>query len=246
MTLRFGSGGGRPPASHEVLLVDEDGGAWYLTGMPWPGQPPFHEIGAYRGDLGHAGAERLRALARACLAAPPQAPGFADAGTERLRLGDEEARWSRRDRAEPMQRFVEAARAAITTLRGTPVGAVRGELVGDRVRLTNPGSQPLEMSGGELRAGWGRSQPPPSPLRIAERPPTPATLPARLEPGESVELPLPDPGTSEDPDIFDTPYALVHLRWRPPIDAEGDELDGWLVAGRPAGAPQHRAAPRVA
>ena len=70
MSLRFFAGGGQPPQSHEVLLVEPDGEGWYLTGMPWPEQPPFDEIGRYRVELGAEGYERLAALARAVIAEP--------------------------------------------------------------------------------------------------------------------------------------------------------------------------------
>ena len=55
MSLRFFAGGGQPPQSHEVLLVEADGSGWYLTGLPWPEQPPFDEIGRYRVELGADG-----------------------------------------------------------------------------------------------------------------------------------------------------------------------------------------------
>jgi hypothetical protein len=99
-----------------------------------------------------------------------------------------------------------------------------------RVRLVNRGEHPLAVEEGELRAGWGRRTRTPSPLRIAERPPLAAALPGTLEPGRAVEAELGPPGTPEDAD-YDALYALVHLRWRPPIDREGPWLDGWLVAG---------------
>ena len=231
MTLEFRAAGGRPPASHEVLLVEPTGDAWYLTGMSWPAQPPFDEIGAYRVDLGRAEAERLAADARAALDAPRGRPGPADAGLELVRLDGRESDWSPEHRPPPAVRLVESARTAIAAAREHPWSVVQATLVDPtRVRLVNRGEHPLEVEGGELRAGWGRGTRTPSPLRIAERPPRESPLPGTLEPGRPVEAELGPAGTAED-DEYDAVYALVHLRWRPPVAAEGPWLDGWLVAG---------------
>jgi len=237
--LRFRAGGGRPPASHEVLLVDPGGEAWYLTGLPWPGQPPFDEIGAYHADLGAAAAGRLVDLARGVVEAPPGPDGPADAGSESVRLDGAEADWSPRARPEPAEGLVAAAREAIATVREHPWSVVHGVLIGPpdapRVRLVNRGDHPLAVEGGELRAGWGRSARPPSPLRLAERPPTRLDLPARLAPGAPLEAELGPPGTADD-ERYDTVYGLVHLRWQVPVAGEGDWLDGWLVTGPTRGA----------
>ena len=88
MSLRFFAGGGQPPQSHEVLLVEPDGTGWYLTGLPWPEQPPFDEIGRYRVELGAEGYERLAALARAVIAEPEPPAGYADSGDESVQLDD--------------------------------------------------------------------------------------------------------------------------------------------------------------
>jgi hypothetical protein len=230
VTLRFRAGGGRPPSSHEVLLVEDGGEAWYLTGLPWPRQPPFDEIGAYRRDVGAEAAGRLGDLARAVLAAPPAPDGPADAGLESVRLEGAEADWSPRRRPDAAEPFVEEARAVIAAVRERPWAAVQGVLGGGRLELRNRGLEPLAVEGIELRAGWGRSERAPSPLRLAERPSVELDLPPRLEPGATADFELPSPGEPED-DEYDRVYALAHLRWRPPVAGEGDRLDGWIVAG---------------
>lgn len=230
--LRFDAGGGRPPASHEVLIVEPDGEAKYLTGLPWPTQPPFDEIGAYRGRLDAALTGRLEAAARAVIEGPPGPPGPVDAGYESVRADGREAEWSPEARPPAASRLVDEARTAIALVRASPWAVVHGEIsTGEPlVRLVNPGREPLAVEGGELRAGWGRRTRPASPLRLAERPPGALELPAALDPGESVLAQL---GPAGEPEIdeYDTVYALVHLRWRPPVASEGEWLDGWLVAG---------------
>jgi hypothetical protein len=230
VTLEFRAAGGRPPSHHEVLRVEPGGEASYLTGLPWPAQPPFDEIGAYRTDLGRETAERLAADARAAIGAQAS-PGPADAGLELVRHDGREAHWSPEHRPPPAARFVDAARTAIATAREHPWSVVRATLLdATRVRLVNRGTDPLAVEGAELRAGWGRRTRVPSPLRLAESPPIAWPLPARLEPGAPVEAELGPPGAPQDED-YDTVYALVHLRWRPPVAADGEWLDGWLVAG---------------
>jgi hypothetical protein len=228
VTLEFRAGGGRPPSHHEVLRVEPGGDAWYLTGLPWPEQPPFDEIGAYSVELGHELVERLAAAAAPVLDAPPGPPGPADSGLEVVRLDGRQADWSPAVRPPGAEAFVGAARAAIAAAREHPWSAVRGTLVDrSRVRLVGRGEHPLPVQAGELRAGWGRRTRPPSPLRLAERPPVEWPLPATLDPGVPVEAELGRPGEPQD-DEFDAVYALVHLRWRAPA---GNWLDGWLVAG---------------
>ncbi len=233
MTLEFRAAGGRPPASHEVLLVEPTGEAWYLTGLPWPAQPPFDEIGAYRMDLGPETAQRLAGETAPVLSASPARPGPADAGLELVRLDGREAHWSPAHRPPPAERLVADARAVIVAAREHPWSVAHGTLVDrSRVRLINRGDHALEVQGGELRAGWGRRTQTPSPLRLAERPPHKWPLPRTLAPGSPVEAELPAPGDPEDDD-YDALYALVHLRWRPPVTSEGTWLDGWLTVGVP-------------
>jgi hypothetical protein len=230
VSLRFFAGGGQPPQSHEVLLVEAGGDGWYVTGMPWPEQPPFDEIGVYRVELGEPGYARLAALARAAVAAPAGDPGFADAGGESLRADGAEAGWSPRARSDAAQAFVDAAREAITAGRERPVAVARASLAGGRVSLTNRGARPLPGAGGELRAGRGPADHGPSPLRLARREPAAVELPAELAPGSTLEVALPSPGPVEDED-FPAPYALVNLRWRPGVPGVREEIDGWMLAG---------------
>ena len=230
MSLRFFAGGGQPPQSHEVLLVDPGGEGWYLTGMPWPEQPPFDEIGRYRVGLGAEGYERLAELARAAIAAPAAAAGSADAGGGSVRLEGAETGWGARGRSPAAQALVDAARTAITAARDQPSAVARAELGDGHVALSNRGEQPLPVAVGEVRAGWGPDDHAPSPLRLAYAEPSAVTLPAELAPGDRLELPLPAAAPDEDED-FATPYALVNLRWRPGVHGERDELDGWMIAG---------------
>ena len=230
MSLRFFSGGGQPPQSHEVLLVDAGGDGWYLTGMPWPEQPPFDEIGRYKVELGAEGYERLAALARAVIAEPEPAAGYADAGDESVRLDAAEASWSPPARSAAAQALVDAARAAITAARARPVAVARSELGAGHVTLTNRGEHPLPVTDGELRAGWGPADHPPSPLRLAYAEPAAIALPAELAPGDRLVFPLPAAAPDEDED-FTTPYALVSLRWRPGVPGEREEREGWMIAG---------------
>ena len=234
MSLRFFAGGGQPPQSHEVLLVNPGGEGWYLTGMPWPEQPPFDEIGRYRVELGDGGYERLAALAHAVIAEPEPAARYADTGGESVRMEDAEASWGARERSPAAQALADAARAAITAARDRPSAVARAELGDGCVALSNRGGQPLPVAGGEVRAGWGPADHPPAPLRLAYADPAAVALPAELAPGERVDLPLPDAAPDEDED-FTTAYALVSLRWRPGVPGERDELDGWMIAG-PVGA----------
>jgi hypothetical protein len=225
VTLEFVVAGGRRPAAHEVLRVEPAGTAWYLTGLP--AQRPFDEIGAYRADLG-AGLEALLGLARTVLAAPEPPDGPADAGLELVRADGGEASWSPQHRPDGGDALVEAVRAAIAVAREHPWAVAGGSLHGRTLHLVNRGVHALAVREGELRAGWGRPDRVPSPLRLAPRPPRALELPARLEPGAALEAELPDPGEPED-DAYTAVYGLVHLRWQPP---GGDEwLDGWLVAG---------------
>jgi hypothetical protein len=230
VSLRFFAGGGMPPESHEVLRAEPDGTGWYLTGMPWPEQPPFDEIGAYTAELGARGYERLAELARAAIAAPPASERTADGGVESVRLDGAEASWGPRDRSPAAAAFVAAAREAIAAARGRPFAVAGAELGDGRVVLRNRGAHPLPVTGGEARGGWGRADRPPPPLRLAVDAPRPVELPVALEPGAAVELALPPRGPVEDEE-FATAYALISLRWRPGVEGEPDELDGWLIAG---------------
>ena len=139
MTLRFAAGGGQPPQSHEVLRLDPGGDGRYLTGMPWPSQRPFDEIGVYVAttDLG-----RLAELARAVLAAPPPGGGHADAGGESVELDGAPASWGARDGARRPRRSSTRARAAIGAAREHPLAAVRARRGGRRARPPAPRRAP--------------------------------------------------------------------------------------------------------
>lgn len=231
--IRFRAGGGRPPRSHEVLLV-EAGGAWYLTGMPWPHQRPFDEIGAYRGALDATAVARLEQLAHAAAAEPAATEGDPDLGSEGVRVGDDEARWSPERRSPAAEAFVAAAREVIAELRSRPWGGIRGRLHDGRLELVNPGEHPLALGAGEAHVGFGRPDRPPSPLRLVVAAATTLDAPSQLDPAAPATFPLPDPGAPPaDYPGHDAVYALVHVPFRSPLEGEGDGgwIDGWLVCG---------------
>ena len=231
--IRFRAGGGRPPSSHEVLLVGPES-AWYLTGMPWPSQPPFDEIGAYHADLGAASAAGLEELARAAAEEPAAPGGDPDLGSEAVRFGGSESRWSPEARSHAAEAFVATAREVIAELRSQPWSVARGSLHDGRLELVNPGEHSLELGEGEAHVGFGRPDRPPSPLRLVVEPATALDLPSHLGPDAPAIRPLPDPG-SPRPDYpdHDAVYALVHLPFRSPLEGEGSDgwIDGWLLCG---------------
>ena len=156
--------------------------------------------------------------------------GHADAGGESVELDGAAASWGARDRSPAAEAFVDAARAAIGAAREHPLAAVRAEAADGRLVLRHRGERPLAVAAGEVHVGRGRLERPPSPLRLAGPDPSPFALPRVLTPGGSVPVALPAPPPVDDAD-FATPYALVHLRWRPEVPGEPDELDGWMISG---------------
>jgi hypothetical protein len=177
VTLRFHAGGGRPPRSHEELLVEPDGRATYRTGMPWPAQPPFEEAGVYADVIGPPAAARLHQLARAALADPPPAPEDPDTGAESVRIDGPRVRWDP-DHRPPV---ATAAREVIAHVRTHPLAALRAaRAAGDRLELTNPGREPVTLGGGEAWGGDG------SPLALVTGEAAALELPGALAPGEAV------------------------------------------------------------
>jgi hypothetical protein len=204
VTLRFHAGGGRPPRSHEELLVELDGRATYRTAMPWPAQPPFEEAGVYADRIGPPAAARLHQLARAALADPPPAPEDPDTGAEAVRIDGPRVRWDP-DHRPPV---AAAAREVIGHLRSHPVGALRAHAEPAGLELANPGREPVSLGGGEAWSGEG------SPLALVTGAAAPLALPGTLGPGEAVVVAAP-PG----------PRVLVHVT----LGVAGEEpLDAWL------------------
>ena len=193
MTLRFAAGGGQPPQSHEVLRLEPDGAGRYLTGMPWPEQRPFDEIGVYAAAADLA---PLAELARAVLAAPAPAGGHADAGGESVELDGAAASWGARERGPAAQALVDAVRAVIGAAREHPLAAVRAEAADAGLLLRHRGERPLAVAAGEVHLGRGRAERAPSPLRLAGPDPAPFALPAVLAPGATVPVALPAPPPS--------------------------------------------------
>jgi hypothetical protein len=224
VTLRYRYGGGRPPASLEVLLVGEDGTACYLAGNPWPKQPPFDEIGAYRAPGDWA---RLEELARAVIGAGGSgSPWSADSGVEAVELDGASAGWDPDEPPGPAGAFVREVRAAIADVRESPVAAARAELTDAAVRLTNRGSEALQLETGALHLERREEVHAPSPLRLGRHPAHELDLPGSLAPGETVERPVELPGGEGN-----LMTGLVHLRWKAPFEVgEGDgPLDGWIL-----------------
>jgi hypothetical protein len=228
MTLRFFAGGGVPPQSHEVLRLEADGSGVYLTGMPWPEQEPFDEIGLYTADVRHY--EELASMARGAIAAGSAGPRFADTGGESIALDGADASWSPRSRTPEATALVAAVRTIVGTARRHPIAAARARIDDHRLVLAGLGERALPVANGELRAGWGPADHVASPMRLAFARPVGVELPGELAPGASLTLALPDPGPVED-DEFATLNALVHVRWRPGVEGEPEQLDGWMIAG---------------
>jgi hypothetical protein len=224
VTLRYRYGGGRPPASLEVLLIGEDGTASYVAGNPWPKQPPFDEIGAYRGSVDNA---RLEKLARAVIGAGGSgSPWPADSGVEAVELDGASAGWDPEEPPGPAAAFVREARAAIVDVRESPVAAARAELIDAAVRLTNRGSEALQLETGAIHLERREEVHAPSPLRLGRRPALELELPGSLPPGETLVRPVELPAGEGN-----LITGLVHVRWTPPFDVgEGDgPLDGWIL-----------------
>jgi hypothetical protein len=199
--------------------------------MPWPEQPPFDEIGSYRVEIGADGYERLARLARTVIAEPEPEGRYADTGGESIRIDRTERSWSPRERSPAAEAFVGTVRQTITAARDSPFAVVRAQFSdGGHVALSNRGDHPLPVRDGEIRRGWGPADHPPSPLRLAGADPTAVDLPAELEPGARLKIPLGAAPSITDED-FATPYALVSLTWRPNVREERLELEGWMIAG---------------
>jgi hypothetical protein len=216
-----------------VLLVGRES-AWYLTGMPWPRQKPFDEIGAYRSDISPDRVDQLEELAQAAAVEPAPGNGDPDLGVESVRFGNSESRWSPEQRTPAADTFVSAARELIGELRQRPWGAVKGRLHEGYLELVNPGEHALTLGEAEAHMGFGRPDRPPSPLRLVSQPAAALELPVLLDPDAPVVHTLREPGRAP-PDYpgHDAVYALVHLPFRSPLESEGDKgwIDGWLLCG---------------
>jgi hypothetical protein len=176
----------------------------------------------------------LEKLARAAAAEPAGPGGDPDLGSEGVRVGDDESRWSPERRSPAAEALVAAAREVISGLRRRPWGAIRGRLHDGGLALVNTGEHPLALGAGETHVGFGRPDRPPSPLRLVVAPATPLDVPSQLDPGAPATFSLPDPGAPPtDYPGHDAVYALVHLPFRSPLEDEGEGgwIDGWLVCG---------------
>ena len=229
MSLRFEAGGGVPPQSHEVLRIEPEGDGRYLTGMPWPAQPPFDEIGVYGG----AGEdpERLRELAQAVLAAPPARAGHADAGGESIELDGATASWGPRERARRAGARRRGARGDHRRARPAPRGGACRAGGDRRARAAQPWRARARSRRRRAPPRLGRRRPrrrprSGSPGRTRRR----SRCRARLAPGATVELALPDGAARRGGGLRDALRA-GQPRWRPEVPGEPDELDGWMISG---------------
>ena len=166
VSLRFEAGGGVPPQSHEVLRIDPGGDGRYLTGMPWPSQRPFDEIGVYVGRRRTSSgcpSSRRRSSPRR----PPRG-GHADAGGESIELDGAVGELGSARPEAGGQALVDAARAAITAAREQPARRRPRRGRGRRARRSgNRGERPLAVAAGEVHVGWGTARAPavPAPAR---------------------------------------------------------------------------------
>ncbi len=219
--VRYGVGGGAPPASAELLTV-EPSGATYLTGHPWPMQPPFDEIGTYAAPVGDDAGELAALLdgLRGRGAELRSAPGFADAGLESLTVAwqDEELDlvWSPPRRPAPLEPVVVALRELITRLREHPVSVLRATRAHTGLQLENRGTEAIALDrAAELWVGDG------DPTELAVGEPTAVDIPETvLESGAMVTAaPLPD-----------APAALLHVAWTARGEgAIAQPQPGWLL-----------------
>ena len=226
--LRYRYGGGRPPSSLEFLFVEPAGVAWYLAGNPWPRQPPFDEIGAYRTKLSD---QRLLELGAAAAAhGASRGPWSADSGVESVAANGASAGWDPEEPPEPAAAFVREAREVIAHVRAQPFATALAALDdgGGLIRLTNRGTEALTIESGQVHRELREevSGGTPSPLRLGRRPPVDIDLPDSVPPGESLEL-----STAVPEGEGTVLTALVHIVWKPPLDpGEGDgRLDGWIL-----------------
>lgn len=150
--VRYGVGGGAPPASSELLTVDSSGAATYVTGHPWPMQPPFDEIGTYAGPVGTDDADELTELLHRLRGRGGEisaAPGYADAGLESLTVdwGDEQLDvvWSPPRRPQPLDGVAIALRRLVAGLRDHPVSVLRAVRDDGCLRLENRGAEAFTL-----------------------------------------------------------------------------------------------------
>jgi hypothetical protein len=161
--IEFTAAGGQTPMTAEFLAVESDGAARYLTGNPWPDQPPFDEIGAYAGPLADATVNLLRGQAAEIGAARAQladAPRELDSGAMQLTVRDAAEAWTLAwgpyDAPAPLMALERMLRQAIRGLRADHREATLAAMLDERdgklmLRLRNRGS---EAFAGRVDAVW--------------------------------------------------------------------------------------------
>lgn len=153
--LVYGSGGGSPPPSFELLTVGAEGRATYTAGNPWPVQPPFDEVGLYWMDVDPDTWPRLRGALATIDVGAELGPPPLDSGTEYLHWlsasGPLSARWVPGDVPPVLRDTVEDLRGLIGEVRSHPVRTLRGSVEasggGVRLRLESGGREPFVLYG---------------------------------------------------------------------------------------------------
>jgi hypothetical protein len=138
----------------ELLTVDRDRIARYMTANPWPVQPPFDEIGWYHASLQNGDWEELRLLVAEL---PDQSVGggahSSDIRSESLEvdLGPKPRGWEWLAPAPPeeLAPVVETLRRLIRRVRDHPVRALRASIEAPygRLLLENRGEAPFHFYG---------------------------------------------------------------------------------------------------
>ena len=123
----YAVGGGTPPATYEVLRIQDDGLARAVVGNAWPFGSPQDEAGSYEHRIDDAERAALeQAMAAVGEVPEPAAPRAADAGRCELRLADgREFRWPTTASPPPSAApLVELLRDLLSSVRRHPRGTL--------------------------------------------------------------------------------------------------------------------------
>jgi hypothetical protein len=203
-----------PPPTLESLRVFEDGTARAIVTGAWPKGEPQDEAGLYETRVDP---EPLRRLV-AGLSPGEHGPIQADSGRSSITLGEDGGKvvWGAFATPPPE---AEALRAVLDAVRRHPVAAVRLELDGSELVLSNPGSEPIGVSLVRPRVAEfdGAGPPPLSVYRSATEVTPPPDGP--LAGGERRAVPIDGPA--------DAAFATLTLEL-----PDSAPLAGFLVARR--------------
>jgi hypothetical protein len=137
LPLVYSLSGGMPPETLEVFWMHPDGLAEYVTGNPWPAQPPFNTIGHFRTTLTRQEQDGLSQLLREQASAQMGIPSLsADAGAEAFRAFVDgrviEATWNPNSSPPVRLPLQGRVRQLIARTRDHPVSTLSAEWVADR------------------------------------------------------------------------------------------------------------------